>query len=51
MENAFQILADYRRAARKAGVPAAEIESVLKDARSGDYDYLCDVIAMAESRL
>ena len=44
MLNAFEILANYRRQARKAGVPAETIAAVIVTATSGDYDHLCATI-------
>jgi hypothetical protein len=38
--NAFAILGRFRKAARAAGWPGDEIQKVLDDAMSGDYDHL-----------
>lgn len=38
--NAFYIMGRTSRAARKAGVPDAEIEKIMNEAMSGDYDHL-----------
>lgn len=50
MENAFALLAQYHKAARRAGVSKDRIEEVLQDAKSKDYSHLVDVIGngMAE---
>ena len=42
--NAYNLMGAFRRAARRQGWPADEIEAVLKDARSGDYDHLLQVL-------
>jgi hypothetical protein len=42
--NAFNLMAQYRRAARQQGVPPEEIQAVLDDCRSGDYDHLLQVL-------
>ena len=42
--NAFAILGRFRRAARKAGWPAEEIEALMEEATSGDYDHLLATI-------
>lgn len=38
--NAYLIMGRFQAAARKAGWPKAEIEKVLDDARSSDYNHL-----------
>lgn len=42
--NAFGILGRWRDAARKAGWSAEEIEAVMTEAMSGDYDHLLATI-------
>jgi hypothetical protein len=42
--NAFAILGRFRRAARKAGWPPEEVQKVLDEAMSGDYDHLLRTI-------
>ena len=42
--NAFAIMGRFQREARRAGWTATEIETVLTEARSGDYDHLLQVI-------
>lgn len=38
--NAYALMGAAKRAASKAGVPAADIEAVLKEAMAGDYNHL-----------
>ena len=38
--NGFFIIGRARRAARRAGIPAEEIDAYTKEAESGDYDNL-----------
>ena len=38
--NAFNILGRCQQAARRAGLPKAEIDAFIKEATSGDYDNL-----------
>lgn len=38
--NAFSLMGAFKRAARKQGWNQAEIETVLKEAKSGDYNHL-----------
>jgi len=38
--NAFAVLGAVRKAMRRAGVPAAEIDQFTKEASSGDYNNL-----------
>lgn len=38
--NAYAILAAIRKAMRRAGIPDAEIEAFVTEAKSGDYDHL-----------
>lgn len=45
--NAFAIMAECRRAARDAGWTKDQIDALLKDMMSGDYDHL---LAVAMSR-
>lgn len=42
--NAFVLLGAFRKAALKQGWTEAEVEVVLKDAKSGDYDHLLCVL-------
>jgi hypothetical protein len=47
--NAFAILGRAQRVFRKAGIPAAEIEAMMNEAQSGDYDnLLATVIEFAD---
>jgi hypothetical protein len=41
--NAFAILGRCRQAARRAGLPQAEIEAFFAEASSGNYDHLLQV--------
>lgn len=43
-ENAFLILGAWSRAAKKQGFSQEEINTVLQDAQSSDYEHLCKVI-------
>ena len=43
-ENAFLILGAWSRAAKKQGFSQEEINAVLQDAQSSDYEHLCKVI-------
>lgn len=43
--NAFAILGEARRAAKKAGWPQEKIEGMLQDAMSGDYNHLLSTIS------
>ena len=42
--NAFAILGRFQRAAGTAGWPRVEIDNVMQDAMSGDYDHLLSTI-------
>lgn len=42
--NAFAIMATFRRAATRQGFPTVEIDDVLAEAMSGDYDHLLQTI-------
>lgn len=42
--NAFSILGRFRRAARKAGWTAPQIDALLEEAMSGDYDNLLQTV-------
>jgi hypothetical protein len=42
--NAFAIMGNFQRAARRAGWDKDEIDAVLKEARSGDYNHLLATI-------
>lgn len=44
-ENALMICGIFKSNARAQGMSKADIEAVLKEARSGDYEYLKGVIA------
>jgi hypothetical protein len=41
--NAFSIMGRFSRAARRAGWTKEDIDAVLDDAKSGDYDHLLTV--------
>ena len=43
--NAFYLLGAFQRQARKEGWTKEEIESVIKEATSGDYDHLLTVLS------
>ena len=48
--NAFSLMGAFSQAARRQGVPKEEIDAVLKEARSGDYDHLlCTLMMNSES--
>lgn len=51
MRNAFEILAEFNLKARRRGWTQEKINDVLKDAKSSDYDHLCEVIERAEEEL
>jgi len=42
--NAFNLLGRFQRAAREQGWPAAEINAVIREATSGDYDHLLQTL-------
>ena len=42
--NAFSLMGAFQRAARKQGWSREEIDAVLTDCRSGDYDHLLQVL-------
>ena len=42
--NAFSIMGAFKRAAQRQNCPASEIEMVLKEAMSSDYDHLLSTI-------
>lgn len=42
--NAYAIMGAFQRQARREGWDQKEIEAVLREARSGDYDHLLSVI-------
>ena len=50
MENVYVYMAQFLRAAKKAGWSQEDIDAVLEDARSGDYMHALEVLyeAMAE---
>jgi len=43
--NAFSILGEARRAAKKAGWSKAEVEKMLQESMSGDYDNLLNTMS------
>lgn len=43
--NAFNLLGQFQRQARKEGWTPEEIKAVMDDAKSGDYDHLVAVLA------
>ncbi len=45
-ENAFAIMAAWRRSARRAGLSEAEIKAKLDEAKSGDYAHLCKTLGV-----
>jgi len=46
-DNAYQILADWRKSARISGLTEQQIDATIKEATSGDYEHLCKVIENA----
>jgi len=42
--NAFAVLGNFRKHARRAGWPSEQIDRVVKDAQTGDYDHLLQTI-------
>lgn len=42
--NAYALLGAFRKAARRQGYPQADIDRVIDDARSRDYEYLVGVL-------
>ncbi len=42
--NAFALMGGFSAAAKKQGVPKEEIDAVLKDCQSSDYDHLLQVL-------
>ena len=44
--NAFALMGAFQRQARKEGWSKEEIDVVLKDAMSGDYDHLLSVLVV-----
>ena len=42
--NAFAILGRFRKEARRQGMDSAEIDRIIKDAMSSDYNHLLTVI-------
>lgn len=44
MRNAYEILADFRKRAKRAGVSITKIDEVIKHAMQGDYKHLVKVI-------
>ena len=49
--NAYEILANYNRQARRAKLSPEAIRTVIDKAKQGDYDYLCLTIAEALEEL
>lgn len=43
-DNAFAMLGAFRKAAQQQGVAQADIDRVIEEARSGDYEYLVGVL-------
>lgn len=43
-DNAFAMLGAFRKAAQQQGVAQADIDRVIDDARSGDYEHLMNVL-------
>ena len=43
-DNGFAMLGAFRKAARRQGYPQADIDRVIDDARSGDYEHLVNVL-------
>ena len=43
--NAFAILGRFRHAARKAGWTHAQIEALVEEAKSGNYDHLLTTVS------
>ena len=42
--NAFALMAAFRKAARRQGTPQGEIDAVINDCTSGNYDHLVAVL-------
>lgn len=42
--NAFALIAAFRKAARRQGAPQSEIDAVINDCTSGDYEHLVAVL-------
>lgn len=42
--NAFVLLGAFRKAAQRQGFPETEIDAVLNEAKSGDYNHLLSVL-------
>lgn len=42
--NAYALMGAFAHAARKQGIPGEEIEAVMTDCRSADYDHLLQVL-------
>ena len=42
--NAFSIMGAFKQAARKQGCPDTEVDAVLKECMSGDYNHLLATI-------
>lgn len=43
-DNAFAMLGAFRKAARRQGYPQADIDRVVSEAKSGDYEHLVSVL-------
>ena len=43
--NAFAVMGNWKRCAKRQGITAAEQEIVIKEAMNGDYDHLLAVIS------
>ena len=42
--NAYALLGAFRKAARRQGYPQADIDRVVSEAKSGDYEHLVSVL-------
>lgn len=42
--NAFSLMGAYKSAARRQGIPKEQVDAVLKDCMSGNYDHLLGVL-------
>ena len=50
-DNAFGIMGLTRRLLKTCGRPQQEIDAYMADAKSGDYEHLCDVSHRVASRM
>jgi hypothetical protein len=44
--NAFNLMGKFQQAARRQGIPKEEIDAVLEECTSGDYDHLLQTLVM-----